>query len=152
MTQRSAANGDKKHVSVSRTIAAGAADIFDILADPGRHHLIDGSGTVVAGASSNPERLSMGAKFGMSMRIVVPYRMSNEVVEFEENRRIAWRHLGHHVWRYELDPISDTETMVTETFDWGVARAPFFYEWVGYPERHKVNITATLERLAQVVE
>ena len=31
---------------------------------------------------------------------VEPY----EVVEFEEDRRIAWRHYGHHIWRYTLEP------------------------------------------------
>lgn len=139
-------------VSVTRTVSAGADVIFDILADPARHHLIDGSGTVVKSSSSNPDRLQLGSRFGMDMRLGVPYKISNEVVEFEENRRIAWRHFGHHIWRYELEPISDSQTKVTETFDWGSARVPVFYELVGYPDRHVVNMTKTLERLASVVE
>ncbi len=141
-----------RQVSVTKAIRAGAGVIFDLLADPASHHLIDGSETVVKSASSDPGRLSLGARFGMEMKLVVPYKISNEVVEFEENRLIAWRHFGNHIWRYELEPLSDSETQVTETFDWGSARLPVFYELVGYPDRHVVNMTKTLERLASVVE
>ena len=143
---------DQRVVSVQREIAADAAKIFELLADPDSHQLFDGSETVVAGHKDNPNRLSQGAKFGMDMKFGVPYRITNEVVEFEEGRRIAWRHFGHHIWRYELEPTDSGTTMVTESFDWGSARFPPFYEWVGYPAKHEVNITKTLERLAAVVE
>lgn len=149
---KTAANSDKI-VSGTREIAAPAAVIFDVLADPKRHAEIDGSDMVQAARPSGPDRLSLGAKFGMDMKIfgVVPYRISNEVVEFVENERIAWRHFGHHIWRYELEAIDDNTTRVTESFEWGTARFPPAYEWVGYPKQHKGNIAATLERLEQVV-
>ena len=51
------------------------------------------------------------------MKLVVPYRMTNEVVEFVENETIAWRHLGGHIWRYRLDEV-DGGTKITEEFDW----------------------------------
>lgn len=136
----------KRTVSVSRVINATPDAIFDILADPARHHVIDGSGTVQAGRSGNPERLSLGARFGMDMKMGVPYRITNEVVEFDEDRRIAWRHFGHHIWRYELEPV-EGGTRVTESFDWSKARFPPFYEWMGYPAKHEVNMARTLERL-----
>lgn len=137
-----------KVISVSRIIAAPPAAIFDLLADPEKHQLFDGSDSVVASRSGNPERLSLGARFGMEMKIGVPYRISSEVVEFEENRVIAWRHFGHHVWRYELTEV-EGGTEVTESFNWGVARFPPLYEWLGYPARHEQNMTKTLERLDQ---
>ena len=140
-------SGDRV-LSISRVMPVDANDIFDLLADPASHHVFDGSDTVVAGRSGNPERLSLGARFGMDMRFGIPYRITNEVVEFEEGRRIAWRHFGHHIWRYELEPM-DGGTKVTESFDWASARFPPFYEWVGYPERHKTNISESLERLEQ---
>lgn len=142
----------RRLVSVQRTIAASADAIFDLLADPAQHRLFDGSGTVQAVMPGAPERLSLGARFGMKMRVGVPYRITNEVVEFEDNRLIAWRHLGHHIWRYELEPQGEGTTLVTETFEWGTARFPPLYEWVGYPARHEANMTATLERLAAAVE
>ncbi|MEM7324710.1 MAG: SRPBCC family protein [Actinomycetota bacterium] len=138
-------------VSATRDIDASAAEIFELLADPGKHHLFDGSDTVVAGDPKNPERLALGDRFGMSMKLGVPYRMTSEVVEFEEDRVIAWRHIGHHVWRYELEPLSATSTRVTESFNWGVARFPPVYEWVGYPARHEKNMAQTLERLDAVL-
>jgi len=51
-------------VSVERVIAAPADRIFDLLADPARHHDIDGSGSV-RDAKDGPARLELGAKFGM---------------------------------------------------------------------------------------
>lgn len=140
-----------KVVSVSREIAATPEAIFALLADPASHHRFDGSDTVLSGDDDNPDRLHLGARFGMRMRIVVPYHMNNEVVAFEEGRTIAWRHFGHHVWRYDLEPTDNEATVVTESFNWGVARFPPFYEWVGYPERHRTNIERTLERLEAAV-
>jgi len=130
---------------VSRTIAATPAAIFAVLSDPSLHAVIDGSGTV-QGAHSNERQLRLGSKFSMGMRMGVPYRISNEVVEFEQDRLIAWRHLGGHRWRYELRPV-DGGTEVTETFDWSTSRAPKGIELAGYPRRHVPNMERTLERL-----
>lgn len=136
-------------VSVARTIPAPPSTIFAILADASQHARIDGSGTVRGSRDAEPEPLRLGSRFGMEMKIVVPYRISNEVVEFEQDRLIAWRHLGGHRWRYELTPV-DGGTEVTETFDWSTSRAPWFIEAVGYPRRHPPAMAATLERLEQV--
>ena len=141
----------QRSVSVSRQIAAPADVIFDILADPSRHAEIDGSGTVRGAKLDDPERLKMGAKFGMKMKIVVPYDMRSTVVEFEEDRLIAWAHFGKHRWRYELEP-TDGGTLVRETFDWSTAIWPRGIELMGYPKKHPANMAATLERLAALVE
>lgn len=130
---------------MSRTIAATPAAIFAVLSDPSLHAVIDGSGTV-QGAHSDERQLRLGSKFSMGMRMGVPYRISNEVVEFEQDRLIAWRHLGGHRWRYELRPV-DGGTEVTETFDWSTSRAPKGIELAGYPRRHIPNMERTLERL-----
>ena len=114
------------------------------------HAVIDGSGSVQGSRVDGPERLSLGEKFGMNMRIGLPYRIRNTVVEFDEGKRIAWRHFGHHVWRYELEPV-DGGTKVTETFDYSNARSPRFIELMGYPRKHPEGMAKTLERLeAQV--
>jgi hypothetical protein len=67
-------------------------------------------------------------------------------VEFEENRRIAWRHAGRHIWRYELEPV-DGGTKVTESFVWSTALAPRVLELVGAPKANTRSIEKTLERL-----
>lgn len=144
-------SNDERVVSAERVIAAPASVIFDVLADPKQHARFDGEDTVQGVRKSTPERLSLGAKFAMDMKVLVPYLITNEVVEFEEGRRIAWRHFGHHVWRYELEPIDDNSTRVIESFDWGSARIPKMYELVGYPAKHEEGMAKTLERLEVLV-
>jgi hypothetical protein len=102
--------------SASIVIKAPAKEIFDLISKPINHPIIDGSNSVKA-VNFGPSRLSMGAKFGMQMEIGIKYRITNTVVEFEESKRIAWRHLGRWVWRYELTEISPKETLVVESFD-----------------------------------
>ncbi len=138
-------------VSASRLIAAPAEKIFDLLADPTRHHEFDGSGSVLAARDGTPTRLALGAKFGMDMKIGFSYKITNEVVEFEENRSIAWRHFGRHVWRYQLEA-TDGGTQVTESFDWTNARSRLLITMMGYPKKNLAAIEQTLERLASVVE
>jgi len=131
-----------------RFVPAEPQAIFDLLADPTQHALIDGSGTVRDAQPGNPERLSLGAKFAMSMKQGLPYKMTNEVVEFDEPNRIAWRHIGHHVWRYKLRPV-DGGTEVTEEFDWSTARFPAaVYTATGATRKNAKAIEATLDRLA----
>ncbi len=139
-----------RQISVGRIIDAPAERIFALLSDAARHHEIDGSGTVRAAASA-PERLTLGSKFSMGMRFGVPYRTSNEVVEYEENRRIAWCHFGKHRWRYELEPQADDRTLVRETFDWSTAVSPRVIELIGAPARNQPAMERTLERLADVM-
>ncbi len=136
--------------TASITINADPATIFDVLADPAQHPLIDGSGSV-KGHLSGPPRLYLGATFAMRMRIGAPYLVRNTVVEYDEDRRIAWRHLFRHIWRYELEPAGDA-TLVTESFDYAPAPAAPIYERLGLPERNREAIEATLQRLKVLVE
>ena len=99
-------------------INAPAQQIFDLIADPRCHPLFDGSGTL-QGHISGPERLHLGAKFGMAMRIKVPYRITNTVVAFEEGRQISWCHLMKWTWSYDLKDLGEGRTEVTETFSAG---------------------------------
>jgi uncharacterized protein YndB with AHSA1/START domain len=135
-------------VSVERVISALPEKIFDVLADPSQHPVIDGSGTVKHTRGDQPARLSLDAKFGMSMRLGVPYAITNTVVEFEEGRRIAWRHFGGHRWRYELEPV-DSGTRVRETYDWSTAilGTRLYIVATGWPKRAEKAMAQTLERL-----
>ena len=138
-------------ISRSMVVRAPADRIFDILADPRRHPDFDGSGTV-RDAISGPPRLSLGAKFGMDMRIVVPYRVSSQVKEFEEGRLIAWAHLGGHRWRYQLERLGDGSTRVTETFDATTARSARALKLMDAYGRNARAIEQTLPRLAALAE
>ncbi|WP_046468844.1 SRPBCC family protein [Allosalinactinospora lopnorensis] len=140
----------KNQVARSVVIDAPAERIFGIIAAPHRHPDFDGSGSV-HGLIEGPERLGPGDRFGMRMRIGLPYRMSNRVVEFEENRVLAWRHFGRHRWRWELQPLADGATRVTETFDYSYA-VPFLYRLAGWPARNARAIEETLVRLKALAE
>jgi uncharacterized protein YndB with AHSA1/START domain len=134
-------------VRVSHLVPAEPAAIFELLADPSQHALFDGSGTVRAAATNAPERLTLGSKFGMSMKLGLPYKITNEVVEFDEPRLIAWRHLGGHIWRYTLEPV-EGGTLVTEEFDARPARSKAGLKLMRAFDRNRTSIEATLERLA----
>ena len=136
-----------KHISVSRFVPAPPEAIFDLLADPNMHPVLDGSGTVQKARGDNPERLSLGAEFGMDMKLGTKYPIKNKVVEFEEGKRIAWCHFANNVWRYELAPV-DGGTNVTESFDFSRGRAPgFALKALGFFRRNKAGMEKTLENL-----
>ena len=142
---------EKRSVSVERLIDAPAERIFDVLADPSRHCEIDGSGSLVRMTSSHT-RLALGSTFSMRVRLGVTYTVKNRVLEFEENRLIAWAHWNGHRWRYELEPQDDGGTLVRETFVWGTARWPRLIELMRYEKKNVPSMEATLERLAAVFE
>ncbi len=112
-------------LSVERLIRASPEAIFDVLSDPDKHSLIDGSGMLQGVAEAEPRRLALGVTFGMGMKLGVSYSTVNTVVEFEENRRISWqtgpkgrmgRVLAGRIWCYSLEP-TDGGTLVQECWD-----------------------------------
>ena len=135
---------DQRRISRTRTIATAPENIFALLADPSKHPLLDGSGTVRAAV---PQRLGLGSKFGMDMKLGASYKIVNTVVEFEENRLIAWRHFNGHRWRWQLEPV-DGGTSVTETFDWSTARIPALVSISPFPRKNTEGIEKSLDRLA----
>ena len=82
----------------------------------------------------------------MKMRIGVPYRITNTVVEFEENKRIAWRHFGGHIWRYVLTPV-EGGTLVTEQFDYATNRSRLFLKLMKAIENNERSMERTLANL-----
>jgi uncharacterized protein YndB with AHSA1/START domain len=117
-------------LTVERFIAAPPAPIFDFLSDASKHPMIDGSGMLQGlrstnGSTDGTETLGLGSTFGMGMKMGVRYTTLNRVVEFEPNRRIAWRTqpdgtwgrlLAGRIWRYELETTKDG-TLVRESWD-----------------------------------
>jgi uncharacterized protein YndB with AHSA1/START domain len=142
----------ERKVAATATVHAPAERIFELLTDPAKHPLIDGTGTVQAARDGeHGARLELGSTFGMDMKWAVPYKVTNKVVEYEPGRLIAWRHFGGHRWRWELDPVDADTTEVTETFDWSTAPAGVFYPMLGFPERNRKGMEATLRRLESVL-
>jgi hypothetical protein len=147
-------------VSVERVITAPAHDIFAIVADASRHPEIDGSGSVKQLKEGAPEQLALGTTFGMSMKLGVPYSMSNKVIEFDPDKRIAWqttfagplgRLIGGRIWRYEFEA-SGGGTLVRETWDITQDKQRFMLKAGPVGKQTTEAMTKTLERLAEITE
>lgn len=114
-----------KRVSRSVQVAAPVAALFEQIADPHRHHQLDGSGTVRDAEVKGPHRLAVGDSFTVAMsQYGVPYKITSKVTAVEENQLVEWKHPLGHRWRWELAEVSPGTTKVTETFDYSTAKLP----------------------------
>jgi hypothetical protein len=86
--------------------------------------------------------------------------MSNRVIEFEPDKRIAWqttfagplgRFIGGRIWRYEL-AASGGCTLVRETWDITKDKQRFMLKAGPVGKQTKDAMTKTLERLAEMTE
>lgn len=159
---------ERAQVSVSLSIAAPAAKISAVLADPANHPALDGSGMLrAAPGQAVPSRL--GDTFTMLMYLpeLGDYSMLNRVTAFERDRWIAWeptpgdavasRNAGLPVgasqgysWGFRLQSDGDT-TIVTEVFDCTEA-AQVVRDAVEDGQSWVLAMHQTLERLAAIVE
>ncbi|MGH9207883.1 MAG: SRPBCC family protein [Acidimicrobiales bacterium] len=139
--------------SATREIAASANRIFELIADPSRQPQWDGNDNL---AEAEPGQRVRNVGEGVIMTLTLGIVRENHIVEFEEARRIAWlpsepgeRPPGH-LWRWELEPIDETHTRVTHTYDWSQLtdenRLPRARQTK--PER----LRASLDRLAGIAE
>jgi uncharacterized protein YndB with AHSA1/START domain len=108
-------------VSASREIAAPAAQIFELIADPSQQPRWDGNENLSEAADGQRVH-GVGDVFLMTL--TTGNVRENHVVEFVEGHRIAWRpsEVGKtapgHLWRWVLEPIDPSRTRVTHTYDW----------------------------------
>jgi uncharacterized protein YndB with AHSA1/START domain len=145
--------------TVERVIPAPPEAIFAFLVDPRKHREIDGSGTVRDAKGSPPAKLQLGSKFGMSMKMGFPYSMVSTVIEYDENRRIAWqtngptrigKYVGGRIWRYELEPV-DGGTLVKESWDIREESAATRSVVRKSAEKTRKDMAATLERIENLL-
>ena len=140
-------------VSSSREIAAGAEQIFELIADPTQQIRWDGNDNLAEAPPGQRVR-ALGEVFAMTT--TKGNLRSNHVVEFEEGRRIAWRPADPggeppgHLWRWELEPIDVARTLVTHTYDWTQLT-----DGTRLPRARATTadkLQASLDRLADLVE
>jgi uncharacterized protein YndB with AHSA1/START domain len=140
-------------VSVSREIAASPELIFELIADPAHQPRWDGNDNL-SDAQPGQRVRQVGDVFTMTLSSGSVRQ--NHIVEFEEARRIAWhpsevgRRQPGHLWRWELEPLGDSRTLVTHTYDWTLLtdgnRLPRARSTT--PDR----LQASLDRLAALAE
>jgi uncharacterized protein YndB with AHSA1/START domain len=139
--------------SASREIAASTNRIFEFIADPAQQPRWDGNDNL---AEAEPGQRVRGVGEVFAMTLANGAVRENHIVEFEEGRRIAWlpsepggRPPGH-LWRWELEPLAETRTRVTHTYDWSQLtdehRLPRARSTT--PDR----LRASLDRLAEIAE
>ncbi|MFY0409612.1 hypothetical protein, partial [Solicola sp. PLA-1-18] len=104
------------------------------------------------------EPLRQGSVFGMSMNQGFSYSTQNTVIEFEQDRRIAWQTtgsgflakvVGGRIWRYELEPTDGGGTLVRETWDLSQDKQGFLLKRTGMPAKTRTSMESTLERIEQ---
>jgi uncharacterized protein YndB with AHSA1/START domain len=145
--------GEPRVVCASREMAAGAAEIFELIADPSQQPRWDGSDNL-AFAPPGQHVSAVGDVF--TMELSKGSVRDNHVVEFEEGRRIAWlpaepgRKPAGHLWRWELEPASPSRTRVTHTYDWTQLTDPGRFPRARATTADRLQ--ASLERLAALVE
>jgi hypothetical protein len=118
-------------VSATRRIAATASALYAIVSTPSGHVRIDGSGMLHTTPDAGP-LTAVGQTFDMRMDRtplhdipgLVEYVVRNTVTQIVPNRLVEWTvGLGDappfmHVYGWQLEPVSDTETNVTNYCDW----------------------------------
>ena len=114
-------------VSATRVIAANAARIFELIADPARQPGWDGNDNL-ASAAPGQRVHRVGDVFKMTLTNGAV--RENHVTEFVEGSVIAWRPAEPgkqppgHLWRWELSPVNAELTTVTHTYDWTALTDP----------------------------
>jgi uncharacterized protein YndB with AHSA1/START domain len=140
-------------VTASREIGAAGAEIFELIADPAQQPRWDGNDNLAEAAAGQRVR-ALGDVFVMTTtkgRI-----RENRVVEFDEGRLIAWlpsepgQPPPGHLWRWELEPVDDTHTRVTHTYDWSRLTDEERLPRARWTTSERLR--ASLDRLAAVVE
>ncbi|GAB3192968.1 SRPBCC family protein [Nesterenkonia suensis] len=98
-------------------VRASAEELYALIANPHRHHELDGSGTVRTSAIG-PRELRPGDRFRVDMRKYgIPYALTMVTTAAEPPHVVEWRHPGGHRWRWELQA-DDGATVVTESYDY----------------------------------
>ena len=150
---------DNGRITVQRTIDAPAAEIFDVLSNPKRHHQLDGSGFVRS--DEKAERIQkVGDVFRMNMagdHMGGEYQTDNTVSGYSHNSLLAWRTAPADTpppgweWMWELSPEGPNATLVTLTYDWSHVTDKEILSKVSFPLVAKSQLEDSLGNLASAV-
>lgn len=137
-------------VRASREISAGAEAVFELIADPAQQPRWDGNDNLASAPGGQRVR-AVGEVFTVTLTHDGAVR-ENHVVEFVEGRLIAWKPAEPdqdppgHLWRWELEPLDASRTLVTHTYDWAQLRDETRFARARSTTAKKLQ--ASLDRLA----
>jgi hypothetical protein len=154
---------DRENVRATLTVAAPAARLFAVLADPTTHPAIDGTGWVQDPVERAP-LTEVGQIFRMDMYHANhpsgDYQVVNKVQLLDPPRTIAWLtgqdkgggdlEFGGWSWRYDLAPLGPSETEVTLTYDWSAVPQFIRDRGIRFPPFGPDHLTNSLHHLAEL--
>lgn len=142
-------------VTASREIAAPAAVIFELIADPAEQPRWDGNDNLAEAAPGQRVR-ALGDVFVMTNQ--GGGVRDNHVVAFIEGREIAWRPAPHgeqpagHQWGWVLEPVEDGRTLVTHVYDFSGLPAAQEARLAKARQMTSEKLLASIDRLAERAE
>ena len=160
----------QENVSATLTITASAVRVFAILTDPMKHSAIDGRSLVTDGTGRVQEAVDQAplTKVGQIFRMGMNhpnhpegnYQTANKVHVLDPPRAVGWLtgydpkgdgHLefGGWFWRYDLMPVTSSETEVTLSYDWA-AVPQSVREYLHFPPLAPERLTDSLHHLAKL--
>lgn len=142
-----------KVVSVELEIAAPAAEVFELIADPARQPEWDGNDNL--GTAAQGQRVTAaGGSFTTTLTKGVD--RENHIVGFDEGRLIAWKpsEVGGEPfgqkWTWEIEATGERSSLVRQTYDWTALRDP---QRLPRAQSTKAeNLLASMERLKALAE
>ncbi|GAB3495058.1 SRPBCC family protein [Flexivirga lutea] len=150
---------DDTRISVSRTIDAPAAAIFEVLTLPANHVRLDGSGFVRSAVGT--DRISgTGDVFTMNMEgdhMGGEYQTDNHVTGYEKDKLLAWQTAPAGTqppgweWVWELTPQGPDQTEVTQTYDWSRVTDKELLSQNLFPLVSRDQLEDTLAKVAELV-
>jgi hypothetical protein len=154
---------DQEKVSATLTVAAPAAKVFAVLADPTAHSAIDGTGWVQEPVDRAP-LTEAGQIFRMDMyhsgHPNGDYQVVNKVQVLDPPRVIGWLtgqdkgggelEFGGWIWRYDLLPLGPSQTEVTLTYDWSAVPRFIRERGIRFPPFGPEHLTNSLHHLAEL--
>jgi len=144
-------------IIIDEVINVAAHELFAAVADPSRHREMDGSATL-RGQVANPVITAVDQIFTMEMFYpsIGEYRTDNLVVEFEQDRRIAWMTSREGQppagvrWGWAFESIGRQQTIVTHTYDWSKVTDPAILARVSFPRVSADQLTKSVLNLASI--
>ncbi|WP_280182831.1 SRPBCC family protein [Nocardia cyriacigeorgica] len=140
-------------VSAEREVAAPAAAMFELIADPAQQPRWDGNDNLSEAPAGQRVR-AVGEVF--TMVLTNGATRHNHVVEFDDGRLIAWqpsepdREPPGHLWRWEVEPLDERRSLVRHTYDW--SRLTDETRLARARATTSDKLAASIERLAELAE
>src|SRR5699024_10634803 len=128
-----------------------AQELWQLAANPHRHHELDGCETLLASVT-RPVRLAQGDTFHIWIyQLVIPFTFTMRVIYTIEHQAIAWNHPAGPTCGWHFEAADDAGTWVTETFDYSKVKPLMLraWNWAGVFPKNADSMRASLEKLQQ---